>query len=82
EGCVSVHSCAICKTPFAAFGYGYPGHRKDIPVGKRGVLWVCADHRADAERRRDAAMGIPARGAGGAGQAPVGQPAQQGSFDL
>ncbi len=35
----------------AGFGFGWPGHQKDIPVAKRGILWACSEHRAEAEQR-------------------------------
>ena len=48
--------CFICGASVAPFGYGLPGTFRDKPTGKRGYVWVCADHRQDAERRREAAI--------------------------
>jgi hypothetical protein len=52
-----MRTCEICGHHIAPFGYGWPGHRKDIPDGRHGVLWVFAKHRKDAEARRKVAMG-------------------------
>lgn len=48
--------CIVCRAPNSGFGFRWPGPRKDIPDGKRGYLWACAEHREDAARRRDAAL--------------------------
>ena len=44
-----------CDRP-APYGYGLPGFAADKPLGKRGYLWVCADHHDWAEGRRQAAI--------------------------
>lgn len=44
--------CYFCNSP-ASFGYGYGG--LDVPAHRKGRMWVCFDHREDAERRRDLA---------------------------
>ena len=53
-------ACFFCQAPVAPFGYRKPGPYSQ--QAKRGYLWACADHRADAEARLAAAIGaIPAR---------------------
>lgn len=44
-----------CDNP-APFGYGWPGHRKDKPDGKRGQIHTCLAHRDEGERRYQAAL--------------------------
>lgn len=48
--------CIVCRAPNSGFGFRWPGPRKDIPDGKRGYLWACAEHREDGERRMRAAI--------------------------
>ena len=48
--------CFVCGNPVAPFGFGWPGFYRDKPKGKRGYLWTCFEHRADGERRREAAI--------------------------
>lgn len=48
--------CFVCGNPVAPFGFGWPGFYRDKPKGKRGYLWTCSEHRADGERRREAAI--------------------------
>ena len=67
--------CFVCGRPHSPFGYGLPGPRSEKPKGKRGYLWACAEHREDAEKRRNKALGI---GFGGARRAdPPNDPAPQ-----
>lgn len=54
------HACFLCGSS-ASFGFRLPGLLSELPEGKRGVLWACRDHRGEAERRREAAAGLPAR---------------------
>lgn len=51
------HTCfsADCTNP-APYGYRWPGPMSELKPGDRGYLWACANHREDAERRRDDAM--------------------------
>lgn len=48
-------ACFFCKDPIAPFGYRKPGPYSQ--QAKRGYLWACADHRADAEAKLAAAIG-------------------------
>lgn len=46
-----VHPCHFCGASEAPYGFRHPGHPKDIPMGKRGTLWACAEHESDARAR-------------------------------
>ncbi len=35
----------------AGNGFGWPGHQQDSPITKRGILWACAAHKAEAQER-------------------------------
>ena len=50
-------SCQIegCDKP-APYGYRKPGMLTSQPIGRRGYLWVCREHRAQAQRRQEAAL--------------------------
>lgn len=76
------HTCAICGSDRAPWGYRLPGLRSDLPAGKRGYLWVCDDHRDEAERRRDAASGGVAVGAADRGAAAEKSAQEQGGFSF
>jgi hypothetical protein len=54
------HPCSICKATPAPYGYRRAGPFSALPAGKRGYLWACADHKADAEARWRSANGNPA----------------------
>lgn len=66
------HPCAICGSAAAPYGLRLPGLRSQLPAGRAGYLWTCADHRAEAETRRDGATRIAP---------PAAAPAQPGLFD-
>lgn len=55
------HPCAVCGVPGAPYGYRLPGLLSALPAGRRSYLWVCRDHRAEAEARQAAAarQGLP-----------------------
>lgn len=48
--------CIVCGADSAMFGFRWPGPRSDIPKGKNGYIWACADHREEGERRMRAAI--------------------------
>jgi hypothetical protein len=48
--------CFVCDAAIAPFGYAWLGFERDEPVGKRGHLWTCTDHRDDGEQRLQAAI--------------------------
>jgi len=50
--------CHFCGAALAPYGYGLPGLRSDKPEGRRGYVWVCADHRDAAEHKRNQAIGV------------------------
>ena len=45
------HACSICGAVPAPFGYGFPGHRRLLPMAQRGRLWSCAGCQPQAEAR-------------------------------
>lgn len=46
-------SCHFCSVENAPFGFRLPGIVKEIPEGKRGMMWTCnsKDCRSKAEAR-------------------------------
>jgi hypothetical protein len=72
--------CGICGAPVAPFGYGWPGFRRDLPEGRRGILRVCPACVPAAEARREAALGALAPAFAGVtdGGAEAPSPAQAG----
>jgi hypothetical protein len=71
------HKCGICGADNAPFGFGFAGHRSKLPAEKRGILWACGDHIADAERRWKGANAGPIATGHDAG-AIVGDGSEQG----
>ena len=49
-----MHKCFICGNN-APRGFGFKGFGRDKPAGKRGYIWACADHIADARLRKEKA---------------------------
>lgn len=56
----SDHPCGICGATPAPHGYRLPGLLSDLPENRRGYLWACATHRAEAQARQDRATTNPA----------------------
>ena len=42
----------------ASFGFRRGGYLKDIPAGKRGILWACLEHRTEARDRKEKAENL------------------------
>ena len=53
--------CAFCDKP-APYGLRFSGLRSQLAVDKRGYLWTCRAHRAEAEKRRAATKKEGTRG--------------------
>ena len=47
--------CFECGARPAPFGFRRQGISSQLPTGKRGVLWACAEHRDAARARKEAA---------------------------
>lgn len=56
----SDHPCGICGATPAPYGFRLPGPIRDLPDRRRGYLWACALHRAEAEDRHARATHNPA----------------------